>query len=66
MDIRASTAEWGQEAYGAYRAWSGGVSLITGEPIPHWDALPAPIREAWGFAASAVASRILSIQDGQD
>lgn len=43
-------------AYEAYRAHSGGVSLISGLPIPQWEYLHSGIQEAWVAAASAVAA----------
>ena len=46
--------EWGEIAYEAYRRESGGVSLVSGDPIPEWDELPAAIRYAWNEAAQAV------------
>ena len=46
--------EWGEIAYEAYRRESGSVSLVSGDPIPEWDELPAAIRSAWSEAAQAV------------
>jgi hypothetical protein len=34
--------------------FSGGVSLVTGFPIPEWDAQYEEIRNAWEAAAAAV------------
>lgn len=44
----------GAIAYNAYRDTTGGVSLVTGDPLPGWDELPDPIRNAWDAAANAV------------
>lgn len=41
-------------AYEAYRAHTGGKSLVSGAPIPEWSALPLPIQDAWLAAADAV------------
>lgn len=50
---------YGQIAYEAYRAHTGGVSLATGAPIPEWGALPEPIKAAWEAAGAAVSRRTL-------
>jgi hypothetical protein len=44
----------GQIAYQAYCENSGGVSLVSGDGLPAWAALPPRIREAWEAAATAV------------
>lgn len=41
-------------AYEAYRAHTGGKSLVSGAPIPQWSVLPLPIRDAWLAASDAV------------
>ena len=46
-----------QVAYEAYSEQAGGRSLATGAELPEWDALPAPIREAWEVAILAVLTR---------
>lgn len=51
MDHNYEAAE---KAYEAYRADTGGVSLVSGQPIPEWSRLPAAIQKAWGAAADAV------------
>lgn len=43
-----------RSAYEAYRNHTGGVSLASGAPIPEWDALPEPIKEAWQASADAI------------
>lgn len=40
-------------AYLAYGAFTGGVNH-RGEPMPAWEDLPEPIRQAWVAAATAV------------
>ena len=47
----------GQLAYEAYCADSGGVSLVSGQRLPGWDALPENIQRAWTCAADAVWAR---------
>jgi len=41
-------------AYEAYRAFTGGKSLASGEPIPEWSGLREDIQKAWEAAAEAV------------
>lgn len=48
----------GEIAYEAYRAKSGGVSLVSGQAIPAFADLTDPIKEAWEAAGSAVASEV--------
>ncbi len=48
----------GRAAYEAYRAYSGGLSLATGQPIPDWDELPIVIQAAWQASAEAVAAQV--------
>jgi len=47
-------------AYAAYRDYTGGVSLVTGSPLPDWADLTEPIRQAWEAAARAVATEVVS------
>jgi hypothetical protein len=49
----------GQVAYNAYMDFSGGVSLISGQKLPEWDAQDQHIKAAWEHSALAV-SRIWS------
>ena len=44
----------GQVAYEAYSAFSAGRSLISGAPLPAWDAQAPGIEGAWEAAADAV------------
>ncbi len=48
----------GRIAYEAYRAKSGGKSLISGADIPGFDALPEAIKQAWEAAGDAVAASV--------
>lgn len=41
-------------AYEAYRAHTGGVSIITNGPIPPFDDLDPRIKAAWAAASMAV------------
>ena len=43
----------GQIAYEAYFAFSEGKSLISGSPLPTWEAQAPKICEAWEAAANA-------------
>jgi hypothetical protein len=45
----------GKIGYDAYREHSGGVSLVSGEPLPFWDDQSPEIRAAWDAAALAVS-----------
>lgn len=47
----------GRVAYEAYCKASGGKSLVSGAPLPAWDALCQEIRDAWDAAADAVIDR---------
>jgi hypothetical protein len=47
----------GQVAYEAYHDVAGGVSLVSGDPLPAFAELPAAIRRAWEAAAEAVRLR---------
>ncbi len=49
------TEKLGQIAYQAYCDATGDVSLVSGAPLPAWDALAEKIRAAWICAAIAVA-----------
>lgn len=44
----------GQIAYDAYRNHAGGVSLVSGDPLPGWDELPERIQAAWEAAADSI------------
>lgn len=43
----------GQASYEAYCEKAGGVSLVSGEPLPGWDLLLPDVRDAWESAAQA-------------
>lgn len=47
---------YGQRAYEAYKTYAGGVSLVSGVPLPDWEDLEPAIQQAWAAAASAVLS----------
>ncbi len=46
---------YGQIAYEAYYAFSGGKSLISGAPLPTWSEQAQAVRDAWEVAGYAVA-----------
>lgn len=65
VTVEIEYQDLGEIGYTAYRDQAGGVSLVSGQPIPEWGSLPDPIREAW-FAAGAkvgltVATRIRDV-----
>jgi tRNA/tmRNA/rRNA uracil-C5-methylase (TrmA/RlmC/RlmD family) len=45
-------------AYDAYCQQTGGVSLISGDKLPAFDALKTSIQDAWFAAAEAVAESV--------
>ena len=45
-------------AYDAYVKAAGGVSLVSGEPLPEFDQLPENIRQAWDASSQAVARAV--------
>lgn len=45
---------FGHIAYDAYVLAAGGVSLVSGQPLPDWGSLPEAIQAAWEAAATAV------------
>lgn len=45
---------YGRENYDGYRRQSEGKSLVSGEELPEWDALPGDIKAAWEAGGSAV------------
>lgn len=47
-----------QIAYDAYCQQTGGVSLISGDKLPAFDALKTSIQDAWFAAAEAVAESV--------
>ena len=46
----------GKIAYDAYCESSDGKSLISGEALPNWFALPEEIKNAWTAASAAVVN----------
>ena len=40
-------------AYEAYCGYTGGKSLVTGDPLPDWIYLPSEIKNAWHTAVKA-------------
>lgn len=48
----------GKLAYDAYSASTGGRSLISGDKLPEFEALPAKIQSAWEASASAVKAEL--------
>lgn len=46
-------------AYEAYRASSGGRSLVSGAELPAYEDLSREIRDAWDAASQAVAAVLL-------
>lgn len=45
---------FGQTNYEGYYAQSGGKSLISGDPLPAWEALKPEIQAAWEAGAEKV------------
>jgi hypothetical protein len=59
---------YGQTAYEAYFRQCGGVSLISGAPLPTWENQAKRIQEAWQAAAQAVGARLIHhlVEEGID
>lgn len=55
MELTQKHLDGGKLAYDAYCKQTGGVSLISGDKLPEFDALKPPIREAWAASYIAVA-----------
>ena len=49
---------YGQVAYDAYAASSGGMSLVSGATLPAWAEVGPDIRMAWDAAAAAVVEYV--------
>jgi len=49
---------YGRIAYEAYRTFSDGKSLVSGQVLPVWDILPSKLKEAWEAAAQAVIDEV--------
>ena len=55
---------WGQLAYEAYVDYSGGKSLVSGEPLPEWRQVALNIRQAWEHVALILRAEVLAEIDG--
>jgi len=65
VEIRIEDCDLGEIGYSAYRAKTGGVSLVSGQKIPEWEVLPESIQEAWTAAARAINITVATrISDG--
>ena len=60
MSIPEAARSIGQVAYEAYSERANGMSLVSGQQLPHWDDLSPVIAEAWEAAAAAVAQVVLA------
>lgn len=49
----------GQIGYEGYRNHTGGISLVSQQPIPAWEGLKKDIQDAWEAAAQAIASECI-------
>jgi len=58
MTSQASDQRLGKLAYDAYCTQAGGVSLVSGEPLPPWDGLTGPLQDAWITAARTVEAHV--------
>jgi hypothetical protein len=58
--MTSKAVTYGQIAYEAYRAHSGGKSLVSGAQIPAWDDADPVIRSAWEAAGNAVYDAVQS------
>lgn len=45
---------WGAVAYRAYGVATGKKSLVSGEALPPWEALPPEMKVAWSASAVSV------------
>jgi hypothetical protein len=59
VDISSEHLRFGKVGYDAYCKQTGGVSLISGDKLPEFDALKSAIKDAWAAAAQAVALEIV-------
>jgi hypothetical protein len=53
-----------QIAYEAYVTAAGGKSLVSGDPLPQWAALPLIIQQAWIAASAAVQTAVAAASAG--
>lgn len=51
--------ELARVGYEGYRAWTGGRSIVTGDPLPGFDALLPKVQDAWAAAGEAMEQRVL-------
>lgn len=56
----------GQVAYEAYAGSTGWKSLVSGAPLPQWEAQAEPIRAAWEAAATAARARVVTYPPGEE
>jgi hypothetical protein len=61
MKINVLRENAGRVAYASYSANSGGKSLISGEPLPAFDAQKSEIKAAWEAAATSVLENAIGI-----
>ena len=55
-----------QIAYEAYCEHVGWKSAITGDELPHWEYLPARIKDAWGSSVLGVIGRFIQHCDTRE
>lgn len=58
MTLHLTMTEVGQIAYEAYCESTGGVSAVSGAPLPEWDDQSPEIQRAWVRAAAAVIDAV--------
>jgi len=51
--------ELAQAGYEAYRAWTGGRSIVTGDVLPEFDGLLPKVQDAWAAAGEAMERKVL-------
>jgi hypothetical protein len=56
--IRPATKTLAEAAYTSYSEATGGKNF-QGDPMPTWDQLPQPIRNAWALAAERIRNDVL-------
>ena len=55
----------GQVAYEAYRASTGGVSLVSGDRLPSWEDQAPEIQAAWEAGAQAAVAAYIERIEGR-
>ena len=63
--IRIDKEAYGRLAYDTYKSNAGGKSLVTGDPLPDYDALPERVQFAWEAAADIVATQAILDNGGE-